>query len=109
MDRATSTDGTTGFVLHAIDVSAARELMPLLPAGDVHFHLTEEWQLGAVEERASEIHARPARLFRLGPQRFGGPPPPEAPPALASSGGTGGVPSPPRPTRSIRSRRTEHR
>ena len=70
MDRATSTDGTTGFVLHAIDVSAARELMPLLPAGDVHFHLTEEWQLGAVEERASEIHARPAWLFRLDPKRF---------------------------------------
>lgn len=70
MDRAANAGDTTGFVLHAVDAAAARTLVPLLPAGPAHFHLTDEWLVGAVEERAAEIHARPAWLFRLDPDRF---------------------------------------
>lgn len=62
--------GITSLAAHAVDAEAAAELMAAVPSGPIFYHLTEEWMLPLLEERASESTARVAWLFVLDPKDF---------------------------------------
>ena len=70
VDRASGPEDVTGLVLHGTDVAAARTVLTTIPPGPIFFHLTEEWQLGLVEERAVEARPRSAWLFEMDADDF---------------------------------------
>ena len=63
-------DGGAGVAMHATDPRAARELMAVWPKGSVFLHLTEEWMLPLVQDRAETFDGEAFWLFELDPRDF---------------------------------------
>ncbi len=66
--RAFGGDGA--LALHAVDPRAARELSPAFPRGPTTVHLTEEWMLPLIEERAETFDGGVFWLFALDAKDF---------------------------------------
>lgn len=62
--------GDAGIAMHATDPRAAQELMTAWPKGNVFLHLSEDWMLPLVEERAEKLDAGAFWLFELDPKDF---------------------------------------
>ncbi len=58
------------FALHATDLGAADRVMRAIPSGPAFFHLTNLALLERSRPRATEMHTRPAWLFRLEREDF---------------------------------------
>ncbi len=66
--RAFGGDGA--IAMHAVDPRSARELLPAWPRGPTTVHLTEEWMLPFVEERAETFDGGIFWLFELDAKDF---------------------------------------
>ncbi len=70
MARPPWADGGAGVAMHAVDPRAAHELLPAWPTGEVFLHLTEEWMLPLVEDRAARFEGGAFWLFELDRKDF---------------------------------------
>ncbi len=66
--RAFGGDGA--IAMHAVDPRSARELLPAWPSGPTTVHLTEDWMLPLVEERAETFDGGTFWLLELDAKDF---------------------------------------
>lgn len=62
--------GERAIAVHAADPASARELMPAWPRGTTSVHLTEEWMLPLLQERAETFDGDVFWLFQLDAKDF---------------------------------------
>lgn len=62
--------GDGAIAMHAVEPGAARELLPAWPSGPTTVHLSEEWMLPFVEERAEKFDGSVFWLFELDAKDF---------------------------------------